>query len=172
MIIRRATAADIPALDRLLRQVFEVHRKGRPDLFRGDGGPDGRGGRKYDDAELTALLADDERPVFVAVAEDAERRKGMPDDGVLGYMFGIFQRHQGDNILADVTTLYIDDLCVDESARGLGVGSRLYRRTLDFARTAGCHNVTLNVWSCNPGAVKFYERMGLTPYKIGMEQLL
>ena len=27
-------------------------------------------------------------------------------------------------------------------------------------------------WSCNPGAIKFYERLGLAPYKIGMETLL
>lgn len=26
-------------------------------------------------------------------------------------------------------------------------------------------------WSCNPGAIKFYERLGLVPYKIGMETL-
>ena len=172
MLIRRATANDIPALARLLRQVFDVHHQGRPDLFRAGDGPDGKGNRKYDDEELASLLTDADRPVFVAVAEPDERRDGMPADGVLGYMFGIFQRHEHDRVLAPVTTLYIDDLCVYESARGLGVGSRLYRHTLDFAREAGCHNVTLNVWSCNPGAMRFYERMGLTPYKIGMEQVL
>ncbi|RDX32395.1 GNAT family N-acetyltransferase, partial [Bifidobacterium breve] len=36
----------------------------------------------------------------------------------------------------------------------------------------GCYNVTLNVWACNPKAQTFYERMGLTPYRIGMEQIL
>lgn len=36
----------------------------------------------------------------------------------------------------------------------------------------GFYNVTLNVWSCNPGAIKFYEAMGLVPQKIGMELVL
>jgi GNAT superfamily N-acetyltransferase len=41
-----------------------------------------------------------------------------------------------------------------------------------WAREHGFYNVTLNVWSCNPDAQAFYERMGLVPYKIGMEQVL
>ena len=69
-------------------------------------------------------------------------------------------------------TLYIDDICVDENARGLGAGRALYERILDYAREKGCYNVTLNVWSCNPGAMAFYEKLGLVPYKIGMEQIL
>ena len=43
---------------------------------------------------------------------------------------------------------------------------------LDFARESGCYNVTLNVWSCNEGAMRFYEKMGLVPQKIGMEKIL
>ena len=31
---------------------------------------------------------------------------------------------------------------------------------------------TLNVWSCNPSALRFYESMGLVPQKICMEQIL
>ena len=61
MTIRRATAADIPQIDELLRQVLEVHHAGRPDLFKG-------GVKKYTDEELKAILANDQTPVFVAVA--------------------------------------------------------------------------------------------------------
>ena len=35
-----------------------------------------------------------------------------------------------------------------------------------------CYNVTLNVWSCNESAMKFYESLGLKPQKVGMETLL
>lgn len=64
MTIRRATAADIPQIDELLRQVLEVHHAGRPDLFKG-------GVKKYTDEELKAILANDQTPVFVAVAPSA-----------------------------------------------------------------------------------------------------
>ena len=36
----------------------------------------------------------------------------------------------------------------------------------------GCHNVTLNVWECNPGARAFYDTMGMTPLKTCLEQVL
>ena len=63
-------------------------------------------------------------------------------DQVLGYAFCVFQQHLNSNILTDIKTLYIDDLCVDERSCGHHVGSTLYRYVLDFARQSGCHNVT------------------------------
>ncbi|PJM74991.1 GNAT family N-acetyltransferase [Bifidobacterium simiarum] len=154
--IRRAEESDIPRIDVLLGQVLDVHHAGRPDLFRAHA-------RKYDDDQLRAIIADDDRPIFVADVP------GLP---VAGYAFCVFQRHPDDHILTDITTLYVDDLCVDEAARGTHVGSALYRHVIGFARESGCHNVTLNVWSCNPQAMAFYEHMGLRPYKVGMEALL
>ena len=155
MEIIRACSRHSDGINSLLRQVLEVHHKGRPDIFKG-------GVKKYTDAELEEILADDERPVFAAV--EGER--------VLGYAFCIFQQHKDSNILTDIKTLYIDDLCVDENTRGTGVGKSLYEYVLDFAREKGCYNVTLNVWSCNEGAMKFYEKMGLLPQKVGMEKIL
>ncbi|NEG72227.1 GNAT family N-acetyltransferase [Bifidobacterium ramosum] len=157
MHIRRAEPRDIPQLHRLLREVLEVHHRGRPDLFN-------TGVTKYTDDELASILANDDTPVFGMFAAD--------DATLYGYAFCIFERHEHSHILTDITTLYIDDICVDEAARGRHVGTALYWHVLDVARDSGCYNVTLNVWSCNPGAQAFYERMGLTPYKIGMEQIL
>lgn len=156
MKIRRAVKQDMDGIDNLLNQVLMVHHNGRPDLFKSNT-------RKYMDEELLAILEDDSRPVFVGVDEQ---------ERVLGYAFCIFQQHTGDNILTDIKTLYIDDLCVDESLRGQHIGKQLYEYVLDFAKEQGCYNVTLNVWECNPGAKKFYENCGLTPYKTGMEKIL
>ena len=91
---------------------------------------------------------------------------------VLGYAFCVFQQKLGDNILTDIKTLYIDDLCVDEKARGQHIGKSLYEYVLNFARESGCYNVTLNVWACNESARKFYEKCGLKPQKYGMETIL
>ena len=52
------------------------------------------------------------------------------------------------------------------------MGKTLYDHVIAYAREQGCYNVTLNVWTCNPGAMKFYEAMGLVPQKIGMEKVL
>ena len=156
MKIRRAEERDIPAINRLLLQVLTVHHNGRPDLFK-------KNCRKYTDDELRGLLRDESRPILVAENEDGE---------MLGYAFCVFQQHQNDNILTDIKTLYIDDLCVDETRRGEHVGTALYEAVLDFARESGCYNVTLNVWSCNESAMRFYEKCGLKPQKIGMEKIL
>lgn len=156
MIIRRAEERDIPRMGELLLQVCRVHHEGRPDLFRA-------GGRKYGDGELRDLLKDAERPILVALDET-----GL----VLGYAFCVYQRHRGEGSFNDMTTLYLDDLCVDESCRGRHVGRALYEAVLDMAREAGCYNVTLNVWSCNESARRFYERCGLKPQKLGMECIL
>ena len=93
-------------------------------------------------------------------------------DAVLGYAFCVFQQHLNNNILTDIKTLYIDDLCVDENIRGQHIGKFLYDYVLEFARKEGCYNVTLNVWSCNETAMKFYEKCGLKPQKVGMETIL
>ncbi len=156
MHIRRACEMDINGLNRLLRQVLAVHHNGRPDLFKGNV-------KKYTDDQLKAILADDSKPIFVAVDDT---------DYVLGYAFCVFQQHIGDNILTDVKTLYIDDLCVDENIRGQHIGSALYEHVLAFAKERDCYNVTLNVWALNEGAIKFYERCGMKPQKIGMETIL
>jgi ribosomal protein S18 acetylase RimI-like enzyme len=154
-MIRFAKEKDIPKLGDLLEQVDLVHHKGRPDIF--------KIGRKYNDDELKALLKDKERPILVAADEN---------DCVMGYCFCIYQQHSDNSVLTDIKTLYIDDLCVDESLRGRHIGKELYEAALDLARELGCYNVTLNVWTCNPSAMRFYEAQGLVPQKVCMEKIL
>ena len=156
MIIRKAKNSDLEGIKSLLLQVLTVHHKGRPDIFKADC-------RKYTDEQILEIIADEKTPVLIAADEK---------DRVMGYAFCIFQQHIGSNILTDIRTLYIDDLCVDENIRGQHIGSSLYNAVLDFAGENGCYNVTLNVWSCNESAMKFYEKMGLVPQKIGMEKIL
>lgn len=156
MKIRRAETRDMPRIDELLMQVELVHHKARPDLFK-------NGGRKYTDEELAAIIADDKRPILVAVDET---------NRLLGYAFCIFQQYLDNTIMTDIKTLYIDDLCVDEACRGQHIGRALYEAVLAYAREHGCYNVTLNVWSGNDNAQRFYESCGLKPQKIGMEVIL
>lgn len=156
MEIRRAMEQDMDGINNLLMQVCLVHHKGRPDLFK-------YGAKKYTDDQLRAIIHDDNRPIFTAVDETGR---------VLGYAFCIFQQHLNDNILTDIKTLYIDDLCVDETLRGQHIGRSLYEAVLAFAKEQNCYNVTLNVWSLNEPAMKFYQSCGLKPQKVGMEVIL
>ena len=154
MQIRRATLTDIDGINKLLYEVHKVHSDKRPDLFK-------VGSKKYTNEELAKIIVDDNRPIFVYV----------DNDDILGYAFCVFIKNNS-NSLTEILTLYIDDLCVDENARGKKVGTSLYNYVLQFAKEAGCYNVTLNVWACNNSALKFYEKCGLSVQKIGMEKIL
>lgn len=155
MNIRRAENKDIERIDLLLEQVNALHHEGRPDLF--------SLGRKYTDGELKAIIADDTKPIFVAANDK---------DEVQGYAFCIIQEHTESHILTHIRTLYIDDLCVNKTCRGQHIGTALYKAVTEYAREKGCYNLTLNVWSCNTSAMRFYEKCGFTPQKVGMEIIL
>lgn len=155
MKIRRAQIKDMKQINELLYQVDLVHHKGRPDLF--------NVGKKYTDDELAKIIQNEATPILVAVDEN---------DSVLGYAFCVFKQFIDDNILTDIKTLYIDDLCVYEHLRGQHIGRMLYEAVLQFAKEHNCYNVTLNVWSCNESAMHFYESCGLKPQKVGMEKIL
>lgn len=156
MEIRPAAPADIPELLALLDQVNAVHHEGRPDLF--------RRGVKYSEDELTQLLADQSRLTLVAVDDEgavlghvmAEKREVTEDDGCL----------------VPLKTLYVDDLCVNDKARGHGAGKALMRACEEWASANGYHNVTLHAWTLNPHAIEFYEHLGYETRCLDMERVL
>ncbi len=155
VIIRRATEKDISGIINLLYQVSKVHYECRPDIFEPDT-------KKYSANEIKEILEDYSRPIFVAADETGE---------VAGYCFCVIQRNGG-GVLKRFKTLYIDDLCVDESLRGKGIGGALLDYATAFAKAEKCHNITLNVWVGNDAAISFYENKGLTPQKIVLEKKL
>ncbi|MBQ1466490.1 MAG: GNAT family N-acetyltransferase [Eubacteriaceae bacterium] len=155
-MIRKAEKKDMGAITKLLLQVHEVHAQGRPDIFK-------PGGIKYDEAELEKVIEDEKnRPVFV-YEEDGE---------VKGYIFCIYEYQEETTNVRGIRTMYIDDLCVDESCRGQHVGTELYRYAKDVARKEGCYRVTLHVWELNPDAAGFYEHLGMKTLMRTMEEIL
>ena len=133
-MIRKAKKRDIPTIIELLHQVNMVHHVLRPDLFKPNT-------TKYDEQELEAMLKNDRKPIFV-----------FDNDGVLGYAFCMVTEVKDDKLLQNIKTLYIDDICVDDSI--------------------GCNNVTLNVWDGNDAALSFYRNMGMKVQKTTMEIVL
>ena len=153
-MIRRAEIKDISGIISLLHQVNMVHHVLRPDLFKPYT-------TKYNEQELEALIGDDNKPIFVF------------DNGeVLGHAFCMITEVKGDKLLQDIKTLYIDDICVDENARGKHIGKALYEYVRDYAQSIGCNNITLNVWDGNDAALSFYRNMGMKVQKTTMEVIL
>lgn len=153
--IRRAESRDIPGVIRLLGQVLELHAKLRPDIFI-------PGTTKYTPQELENIFRNEDTPVFTAINDGGE---------VAGYAFCVMKRQPFSTNMHDFTTLYIDDLCVDENCRGQHVGTELFNFVKQYAKQQGCYDVTLNVWEGNDSARRFYEKMGMFVKETQMEIL-
>ena len=153
-MVRKAKIGDISRIMNLLHQVNMVHHLIRPDLFKPNT-------TKYDEQELRTLLDNDNKPIFIY------------DDGeVLGHAFCMITEVRDDKLLQNIKTLYVDDICVDEKARGKHVGRALYKYVRDYAKSIGCNNITLNVWEGNDAALNFYRNMGMKVQKTTMEIVL
>jgi ribosomal protein S18 acetylase RimI-like enzyme len=145
-----------PGVISLLYQVNAVHHDIRPDLFKGNT-------VKYNEQELAELFDDESKPIFVYEDED---------ENILGHAFCQIIEIKNNQLLQDIKTLYIDDICVDKDARGRHIGKALYEHVRDFAKSIGCNNMTLNVWEGNDSALCFYKSMGMKVQKTGMEIIL
>ena len=115
MPIRKAQVSDIPALQELLQQVLLVHHQARPDIFKDQGS-------KFNNEELEKILCQDSTPIFVFESESRE---------ILGHHFCSI-KEPNSPVLNPIKTLFIEDLCVDEKARGQKVGEQLYRFAEDY----------------------------------------
>ncbi len=156
MIIRKARMEDRLGIERLLKEVNNLHQKLRPDIFI-------ENAIKYNEEQFNALISNGATPIFVAVDEDGN---------VLGHLFCQVRDYADVAVYKDFKTLFIDDLCVDETTRGQGVGKALYEFAIGYAREKGCYDVTLNVWEGNKSARAFYEKMGMFEKETQMEYVL
>lgn len=156
MKIRNAQARDSDKIINLLQQVLDLHAKIRPDIFI-------PGTTKYTPEELTGILNNEEKPIYVAVDDN---------DYVLGYAFCQIKEQPFSTNMIPFKSMFIDDLCVDSTCRGQHIGEQLFDYVKAQAKKIGCYEVTLNVWAGNTGAERFYEKMGMKTKERMMEYIL
>lgn len=65
-----------------------------------------------------------------------------------------------------------EDVCVGKQVRGQHIGESIFEYVKQEAKKMGCYEVTLNVWTGNTSAEKFYEKMGMKTKKRQMEYIL
>lgn len=155
MEIRFAKPEDTLGILRLLEQIGRLHYALRRDIFQASA-------QKFGASQVLARLENPNTPTFVAV--EGEK--------VVGYSFCELKIYDKHPVIADHKELFLEDLCVDENARGQGIGEKLHNYVVQYAREQGCYNVTLHVWSDNTRAVHFYEKMGMKPQRYIMETVL
>ncbi|MCB0395068.1 MAG: GNAT family N-acetyltransferase [Flavobacteriales bacterium] len=131
--IRKAVREDVPDLLRLIRELALYEKA-----------PD----------EVTVTeeeLARDgfgDKPIFDAiVAETPERIVGM------ALYFPVYSTWKG-------KCIYLDDLIVEESMRGSGIGKALLTELMRISKAFGARRLAWQVLDWNEPAIKFYESLG------------
>src|SRR5918911_1529921 len=106
------------------------------------------------DAEMRAgverLLTDADTEFLLAAPADGAAPAGVAQ---LRFRYGVW-RAGGDCLL--------EDLYVDEAARGAGLGRALVEAALDRARARGCRRAELDVSESNAAALALYESFGFS----------
>jgi len=59
----------------------------------------------------------------------------------------------------------MDGIVVDPLYQGMGVGTRLFSKLMDYARAEKYTTIRLDVIDTNPRAKRLYERLGFTEQK-------
>jgi ribosomal protein S18 acetylase RimI-like enzyme len=101
--------------------------------------------------ETTAVLIDDPNTEFLLAAPGG----GAPPAGVCQLRYRL-------SVWTGADDCWLEDLYVDDSARGNGLGRALVNAALERARARGCRRMELDVNESNTDAIAFYERLGFT----------
>ncbi|WP_321962676.1 GNAT family N-acetyltransferase [Paraburkholderia sp. J7] len=134
--IRAATAADVGAMHALMYELAEFEKLTH--LFTGTA-----------DGLADALFG--ARPAAEAlVAEDAGRIVGY---ALFFHNYSTFLSRRG---------LYLEDLYVQPSQRGTGLGTAMLRALAAIAVERGCARFEWTVLDWNTPAIGFYEKLGAT----------
>lgn len=155
MNIRNAENKDAKRIVNLLSQVLELHAEIRPDIFQ-------TGTTKYTENEVEGLIKSESRRTYVAVDEN---------NVLIGFALCEVRNIASHNMVPR-KEMYIDDICVDGSARGQHIGSQLFEHVKREAKKLGCYEITLNVWEGNNSAKAFYDKMQMKPKSTTMELIL
>ena len=108
-MIREACISDFNAITNLEKQVFHIHLNARPDMIK----PEMPFNKDYFESSLN----DENIKIFV-YEENGE---------ILGYCITKKWGYNNHHLFYDMTILDINDMCVDEKARGKNIGRQLFQ---------------------------------------------
>jgi GNAT superfamily N-acetyltransferase len=149
-VIRPATDADIPALERLYEILNRSHVDGQPRVFK----------MQNRDELRQQVIEEIER----GNADGNFLRVAERDGKLAGMVFAVHRpARPGITVLVPRESVFVDELCVMDEFRGTGAANALMRAVDDWAITLDVDLVALNVWSFNSRAIRFYEKLGYEP---------
>ena len=149
-MIELANDKDRAAVNRLARQIHQLHINWRPDIYRM---PE----ELFPKERFTELIA--KRELYVAKVGGT----------VVGYAM-VTIRDQDLPELMKRKVFHIQQFCVDEEFRNHGIGTQMMEELRVLARAFGCTDLQLNVYPENDAAVSFYQKCGFMIQNINMQR--
>lgn len=140
VVVRGATARDLPVLVELLGQLFTMEADFRPDPSRQRRG-------------LSELLAAQDRATVLVAERD-------------GQVVGMVTGQQVTSTAEGGPSIWVEDLVVAEGARGAGAGRALLDAMGGWAEGRGATRLQLLVDEENLAALGFYRRLGWSPTQL------
>lgn len=149
-MLELARPCDRADINRLARQIHEMHVSWRPDIYQM---PE----ELFSEEEFRTLV--ESRQIYVAKLEGI----------VVGFAILKIREYSWPAVVYR-KVLFIDQICVDEALRGHGLGTRIMEDVRALARAFGCTDMQLGVYPQNDAAVSFYQKCGFMIQNINMQR--
>ena len=152
MVVRLAEQRELDQINRLRKEVNDLHVAGKPEFFK-------KGFTEELKDYIYEIWNDEKKDIVVAVI----------DDNIVGYGI-VSQVHKKETpFMYERNYLYIDEFCVDENHRREGIASKLVDYIVEYAKEKGIQRIELNMWEFNEDALLFYEKVGFQTYRRYLE---
>ena len=149
-MLELARDTDRPAVNAMARQVHAMHVAWRPDIY-----------------EMVEELYSEER--FRQAVEEKQLYVAKLSGVVAGYVLLKIRDYDWPGVVRRRVML-VDEICVEESCRGQGIGQEMMAEVCALARAFGCADLQLGVYPQNDAAVAFYQKCGFTIRSIDMQR--
>jgi ribosomal protein S18 acetylase RimI-like enzyme len=154
MLIRKISEKDYDGIKKLVLQVHKLHLENCPDVYNDVD--------SFNKAYFDFLLKDEKTIALVS----------EKDTGIIGICIATLRNPSENSILKVQNVAFVEDLCVDEHYRKMGIGRALLEEMECQSKARGADVMELTVWSFNENAVNFYKTLGMSPRSITMEKHL
>ena len=150
--IRYASIADYDGVEKIMKQVQELHVNLRPDIYQ----------------PIDVVLPYQE---FCKAVEQRTLIVAEQNEDVVGVVSYIHRHIESDKqVTRDV--MFIDCMAVDEQLRGRGIGRKLFEFAKNILHKKSFDGLELQVNARNQSARRFYENYGFKEKSINMELFL
>ena len=152
--IRRATAADLPALGLLWEEFMDYHRDIDPNYARVDDATERWFSfiePKFDDEDWRFLVAE-------------------CDSGLVGFVCAMIREHPP--VFRSTRHGYIESIAVAGAHRRQGIGRRLMREAELWLRSKGITEINANIDARNPKSLGLFNSRGFDPWLVVKRKII